>query len=804
MRDPLLPAPAVRRLVSVLFAGMMALLGAPAAAAQPDTEELIAAVDKAFSAKAAPRKPPLLIFPVVGSDERVIHEGVTLGYMATFAAIYTKRKHIDICAPLTLEVFREASCAKEGAALDADTIRLCCAAFGTKLHALPKLEPRDGGEVLTIACHGDGDAHKDKTFTHSLKPRERARVPGLIAQSVQQYLGVDLTPDEKAQVAAPQVRTEEDLLALADAVEHRRPVGQGGADLPGVLERNPRCVVGWELAITSVELREAALLRFRQLQPPLECPRLLLAESVQVRGKGEPERALRLMLPLAASERGDNYFQTSLMKCGMVLKDAKLTRHLLELWRKEEPGYAGCLRRGQLLIEWAWDARGSGWANTVTPEGARLFLQRLQEAQRELEQAVRINPSGWVAHSRLLTVARGLGLPRDFMEDHFRRAVKLRPRYLPVYEAKMQCLQPRWGGTPEELIEFGRECAATGYWEESIPRVLPFALRDCSTNPADSGRIWTLFKVPEVWEAGLEYYRSAARGGGPDDRRRVLNQLVQWGMYGEHEEDIVIACQKLRGVGMIDPEIFPDLDELEFLYDRVHARTGKLMTKLHWPLKNDRALAQTAAALAEGEEEAAARFLEKVETDNPLDREKAAAYRAAIALGRKLKQDKRLDLKGAEGLEAFLGARPSWRYSGDKFVCQLLGQQRTALTFPLGLRHAVIHGSLEWTEGISYVQIVAHTHALRDQVSLRYLAQNNPTVELIRNRSRLNSAGYPRGRLDFQLAYGDRRDILQPAKGVVWQAGVYDDVPSGFSIQVYTLDRPATLILSDLHIEQRE
>jgi hypothetical protein len=490
-----------------------------------------------------------------------------------------------------------------------------------------------------------------------------------------------------------------------------------------------------------------------------------------------------------------------MMKCAMVLKDEKLTRHILERWRKADPGYAGCVARGQRLTDWAWDARGSGWANTVTREGLRLFEQRLQEAQRELEKALQINPSGWTAHARLLIVARGLGLPRAFVEEHFRRAVELRPRYAFAYETKLQYLQPRWHGTPEDLIEFGRQCAATGFWDEGIPRLFPYALNDCSTNPRDGGTIAEVFKVPEVWDAALTYYRAAEKGAGPDDRKTALNQLVKWGIYGQHYDDVVFACQKLRGPDRINPLIFRDADELDFLYDLVHAKTGKLTTQLRSPRKNDLALARTGAALAEGDCEAAAKALEKIEAADRLDRDKAACYRAALAAGRKLQRDKQIDLKGAEELEAFLGARPRWRHDGDKLVCELPAQGRTALTFPVGLRHAVVSGTLEWTEGISSAQIVTHTRALRDQVILRYLPNNSNTVELVRNGRLLNRAALPPGRLAFRLVFDRREDLLQPAAGIVWKAGVYDDVPSGFRIQVHNHNRPTVVTIRDLRIE---
>src|SRR2546426_627080 len=43
--------------------------------------------------------------------------------------------------------------------------------------------------------------------------------------------------------------------------------------------------------------------------------------------------------------------------------------------------------KGSLLVDYAWDARGNGLANTVTSEGWELFDQRLTEAAPELARA---------------------------------------------------------------------------------------------------------------------------------------------------------------------------------------------------------------------------------------------------------------------------------------------------------------------------------------------------------------------------------------------------------------------------------
>ena len=64
-----------------------------------------------------------------------------------------------------------------------------------------------------------------------------------------------------------------------------------------------------------------------------------------------------------------------------------------------------------MLLDWAWEARGTGWAFTVTPAAGQLFDARLRRARTELEKAIQLNPSGWEAHGSLLTAYEAMGRP---------------------------------------------------------------------------------------------------------------------------------------------------------------------------------------------------------------------------------------------------------------------------------------------------------------------------------------------------------------------------------------------------------
>jgi hypothetical protein len=106
------------------------------------------------------------------------------------------------------------------------------------------------------------------------------------------------------------------------------------------------------------------------------------------------------------------------------------------------------------LTSYAWEARGSGYARTVTKEGWRLFGERLKEGLEVLNSAQALPekcPRWWAAR---LTIALGLSTEREEYERLFAAAIKTDPQYAIYYFRKCYYLLPRWNGSPGEWESF--------------------------------------------------------------------------------------------------------------------------------------------------------------------------------------------------------------------------------------------------------------------------------------------------------------------------------------------------------------
>jgi len=150
--------------------------------------------------------------------------------------------------------------------------------------------------------------------------------------------------------------------------------------------------------------------------------------------------------------------------------------------------------QGNAFISLAWAARGTGWANTVTQEGWRVMAQRLADARKALTEGAAAFPGNKWLPALMLTVELGDNTGPAGMDAWFQKSVAIDPDYPRPYKSKMYYLQPKWHGTPRAIVDFGRECLATGRWDACIPMVLVDGFAQLGT------QYETLFEDATVWK----------------------------------------------------------------------------------------------------------------------------------------------------------------------------------------------------------------------------------------------------------------------------------------------------------------
>lgn len=237
------------------------------------------------------------------------------------------------------------------------------------------------------------------------------------------------------------------------------------------------------------------------------------------------------------------------------------------------PEYTRKVVSGAFLTHYAWDARGGGTINTVTPEGQRLFEERLTAAEADLAAAFALDATRPHAPTLMMTVCRGRGHQRPVMEEWFARAMRADPDNNRACTEKLEYLKPRWYGTVDDHLGFAWQCVRARNSDallslaavSSVTSEMPFPSR---LRPEFADQFESYYREPRVWQVlhtGLTtvrrdrpeltwlqaiHVRLACVGGRPDVAQPVLDAV------GNH-----------RTAG------FYSLEDLE--YHREWAKTGR-------------------------------------------------------------------------------------------------------------------------------------------------------------------------------------------------------------------------------------
>jgi uncharacterized protein (UPF0147 family) len=153
--------------------------------------------------------------------------------------------------------------------------------------------------------------------------------------------------------------------------------------------------------------------------------------------------------------------------------------------------------RAEMNTDYAWDARGGGWAHTVKEGGWEKFGQRLQLAADDAAEAWKLDQTIGETARTMLMICIGQGRPRDEMELWFERAMEIDPDDLTACRRKLMYLRPRWHGTHQEQLAFGRECLGSGNFEGGLPLILIEAHFNVGTDTDDPEKYYR--SGPQVW-----------------------------------------------------------------------------------------------------------------------------------------------------------------------------------------------------------------------------------------------------------------------------------------------------------------
>ncbi len=147
---------------------------------------------------------------------------------------------------------------------------------------------------------------------------------------------------------------------------------------------------------------------------------------------------------------------------GPQLTDKDTIDHLAHLaaWMAKRPeSITARVAMATSMTRWAWVARGNGYANTVSPEGMRLFTGRAQVAQRILQESQDLKQKCPQWYSEMMTVGLALNWSDGQVKENFERGIQFEPEYFYLYKEYANYLLPKWDGQPGDAARFAKKAA---------------------------------------------------------------------------------------------------------------------------------------------------------------------------------------------------------------------------------------------------------------------------------------------------------------------------------------------------------
>ncbi len=179
--------------------------------------------------------------------------------------------------------------------------------------------------------------------------------------------------------------------------------------------------------------------------------------------------------------------------------------------RKDLNGWPRHMLLGFIECKRAWDARGSGYAHTVTPEGWKAFDTHGRKAGEHFQAAYQLDPRRPEAATMMVRITMGGVAPEGqtvmLWAERATIAVIDHPA---TFDATLWALRPRWGGGYAEMLEMGKRWAASERYDTQRPYQLILAIRDVMEDADDKS---APFLHPGVYEAAVRVLTAQAKRG---------------------------------------------------------------------------------------------------------------------------------------------------------------------------------------------------------------------------------------------------------------------------------------------------
>jgi hypothetical protein len=319
---------------------------------------------------------------------------------------------------------------------------------------------RPDGYAFTLRFYG---TRPEKSFGQVFARDHLYQVPAWIARCIHDWTGFKPMEDQARFLQTPIFTNDGDLArgAEAEPVFRSDPALAFGWD--AILATNPDNAFLYDRWRSMTEHREHAgrgpEIAARLARNPHDTL-LRLDWANELSNWHRPEEAFGLLAEELLRDDNNGQLYDMAVQSLRKLKCYEEAVTLLKVWTEKHPdNQEAWMALGEEFKAYAWVARGTGWASTVTPDGWRLMRERMGEAVKAATRATQVAPRDCRTWTTLLAMGTGAQFPPERMAQYFARVLELDPYHYWAYDIYANYLQPKWFGDEDQIQAFADQYA---------------------------------------------------------------------------------------------------------------------------------------------------------------------------------------------------------------------------------------------------------------------------------------------------------------------------------------------------------
>jgi hypothetical protein len=293
----------------------------------------------------------------------------------------------------------------------------------------------------------------EKKFKKVFSKKDLHVIPNWMAECLHRWKGLELDQDQKTYLAKPTFPNDADFKIGVNTEKLIRTLPRAVCGWDKILADNPDNSFLFDHWLAILDNRESeshvALSQACFLKAPQDFFYRADYENELIIGKNY-EMVLKLIFEDLMKDGNNSFWYDTAVKVLEEWDYYPEAIQLVQTWCDKHPdNQEAWMKLRDVYKDYAWEARGSGFANTVTREGWELMQERMVKAVEAANRAAAVAPSDCRVWSHLLGLGTGAQFKPEVMQGYFEKVLALNPYYYTPYQTYLNYLTPKWFGNEE-------------------------------------------------------------------------------------------------------------------------------------------------------------------------------------------------------------------------------------------------------------------------------------------------------------------------------------------------------------------